>query len=102
MDVRTLTITRPGQLADMARAYRVSINGEVVGQIKRKEELRLQVPTDAFTLQAHIDWCTSLPLDVPAGTVPLAAEVANKHGLWKAQWAITHAKDDYLRLTIAT
>ncbi|MBM7066106.1 hypothetical protein [Actibacterium sp. 188UL27-1] len=87
-------------MADILRPYGIMLNGAPMGLIKRNARLELDVPSNPFVVQATIDWCSSLPLDVPAGDAPLTLRVSNTYGIWKANWAIKHAADTYLTLDL--
>lgn len=97
-NTRRLRIDRLGHAADMLRSYEIIVNEELAGEIKRNGVLEIAVPTEPFTVMAAIDWCSSRPVEVPAGDAPLTMQVANKHGIWKARWAMENAANDYLSL----
>jgi len=61
-----LTIQRDQGYADMARKYRVLLDGEEIGRIAHDEVLRREISDGPHVLQAKIDWCGSRPLKINA------------------------------------
>ena len=60
----TLLITRPRQFADIFRRYRVFVDDNEVGRIKRGGVLQVQVPDGDHAVVARIDWARSNFLNV--------------------------------------
>ena len=60
---------RANAYQDRARAYKVVLDGEEVGRVKRGESVSFDAAPGAHQLQLKIDWATSEPLsvDVVAG-----------------------------------
>lgn len=80
-----LTIKRGGGYSDMLRAYRIEIDGDVVGSIKRHQTRTFDVPEGMHKVRMRIDWCGSPIVDVPVG--PQGAELIcspNKYLPWLA------------------
>lgn len=51
----------------MLRTYRVHVDGEDVGGVRRGRELTVEIEPGVRTVTAHIDWCGSRPLTIAAG-----------------------------------
>ena len=49
---------------DRARAYKVMLDGEEMGRVKRGESVSFDAAPGAHQLQMKIDWATSEPLDI--------------------------------------
>ena len=58
-----------GGRRDLLRGYKVLLDDDQVGTIKRGQRLELPVAAGAHVLRLTIDWCTSRPLnlDLSAG-----------------------------------
>lgn len=54
---------------DLLRAYRILIDGQSVGLIRRGQVREITVAPGLHTIQLKIDWCNSqeLPMDIKAG-----------------------------------
>lgn len=50
---------RPGGQRDIFRAYRIIVDGEAVGKIKRGQSREIQVVPGAHSVMIAIDWGTS-------------------------------------------
>jgi hypothetical protein len=59
-----ITVKRGVTHADRSRAYEVKIDGKVVGRIRAKELLTVQVPSGSRSLTVQIDWCGSRAVDI--------------------------------------
>lgn len=49
---------------DVARAYRVLVDGAECGTVAHRGELRIPITPGHHRVQVKIDWCASAPLDV--------------------------------------
>jgi hypothetical protein len=49
---------------DRARAYKIMLDGQEVGKVKRGESVAVDAAPGAHQLQLKIDWAVSQPLDV--------------------------------------
>ena len=102
MPTGTLVITRPRQIADMMRRYRIILDGHEVGAIRRGEELRLDVPAGEHDVVARIDWTSSSPLRVRVdGGRETEIEVGSNVSGWRllaASYFITFGASQYLYL----
>lgn len=58
-----IEVTRPKQFADMARDYRLLVDGKEA-VIKRGTTQRITLPEGSKTLKASIDWCSSPEFNV--------------------------------------
>ena len=54
-----LRISRAGAWSDKSRAYRVRVDGQVVGEIRENAELVVPVAPGSRGVQLRIDWCSS-------------------------------------------
>src|SRR5262245_45996688 len=59
MQTGRLTIKRPSQFADRARAYRIFVDGAPAGTGKAGSEISLDLPPGEHEILARIDWCRS-------------------------------------------
>src|SRR5689334_6745922 len=59
MRTGTLIVTRPRQFADLLRHYRIVVDDQDVGTLKRCEELRIELPEGEHRMVARIDWARS-------------------------------------------
>lgn len=59
-----LTVTRPKQWKDKMRSYKVLISNQDAVSIESGQTFSLDVPNEAFTIQAKIDWTSSPILDL--------------------------------------
>jgi hypothetical protein len=55
---------RANAYQDRARAYKVMLDGEEVGRVKRGESVSFDAAPGAHQLQMKIDWATSEPVDI--------------------------------------
>jgi hypothetical protein len=54
-----LTLKRDSGYADRARAYKVVLDGKVIGEIRNGEEKTFEISSGAHELVIKIDWCSS-------------------------------------------
>ncbi|HUU02656.1 MAG TPA: hypothetical protein VM425_14545 [Myxococcota bacterium] len=54
-----IRITRDSGYADRIRAYKIVLDGNVIGEIRNGEQLELDVPPGKHKLHLKIDWCRS-------------------------------------------
>jgi len=60
-----VTVRRlPNRKADLWRAYKVHIDGEPVGKLRRREAQTYDVPPGAHAVRVTIDWATSPTVEV--------------------------------------
>lgn len=62
-----LCIVRGGGWQDALRSYKVFLDGQLVGELKRNSELALPVPQGLHTVQLRIDWLGSPEVAVRVG-----------------------------------
>jgi len=90
---------RLGGFVDMLRAYKLLVNGQEVGRIKRKSTLQVAVPVGSISIGARIDWCQAEPLELTLDAGETAVvEVVNTHGALKSGYAIVGGAWNYLTL----
>lgn len=62
MPAATLEIRREGRrYGDRLRAYRVVVDGERLGTVKRGETQGFEVEPGHHSVKLHLDWCRSRP-----------------------------------------
>ena len=54
-----IIITRDSGWVDRARAYKVSLDGKVIGKVKNGQEIQFDVPPGKHKLHLKLDWCRS-------------------------------------------
>jgi hypothetical protein len=105
MALGTLIIRRPNQYVDMARRYRIDVDGKSVVKIKRGEEMMLDVSVGEHRAVAKIDWCRSNFLDITIREdEPTEIEVSANHVARKVFgmiYYITFGRTEYLLLRIS-
>jgi hypothetical protein len=78
-----LTIRRDRGYTDKLREYHVWLDGIEVGQIRERDELRLEVPSGSHVLVARIDWCGSRPLRFEVGSADTVGLVRSALRGWR-------------------
>ena len=58
-----IRITRDSGYADRIRAYKIVLDGNVIGEIRNGEQLELDLPPGKHQLHLKIDWCRSNVVD---------------------------------------
>ena len=79
-----IIVRRGGGWVDGARAYKIVIDGMILGKVSKNGTLRLKVPAGEHEVIARVDWCGSPPVQLslkPGEVVELG--VVNGYGLWK-------------------
>lgn len=92
-------IHRGKQFADAARAYRIFVDDEEKGEIRRGETTDFFVPEGAHTIQLIVDWCSSPEIEFsasPEETVEF--ECGNNTKGFFTMYYIMFAPNDYLWL----
>ncbi len=91
---------RAGGWTDRARAYKLMIDGEECGRIKRNSSLAVDLPAGRHRITARIDWCSGnvVTVDLDEGGM-VEIDVSNPHGPWRSQFVLTSTPDTYLALT---
>ena len=96
----TVRVVRPqGGWRDLARAYRIEVDGQPRGKVRRGETLEIGVSAGRHVVQARIDWTGSreLVVEVAAGSaVTCRVEPAGHPGQALAQ---AGSIDTYLALS---
>ena len=62
-DQTQITVRRTTSYADRLRAYKVKIDGVVVGSIRARESVTIPVVPGRHSLTLRIDWCGSEQID---------------------------------------
>ena len=86
----TVTFTRGHHYPDRLRAYKVLVDGEVVGRLRAGQTIEVDVQPGLHVVQARIDWCRSAPLEVNVG--PRGAMLHVRTGMpgWKILLSILY------------
>lgn len=58
-----IRIKRDSGFADRLRAYKVVLDGEVIGEISNDQQIELDAAPGKHQIQLKIDWCTSNRVD---------------------------------------
>lgn len=78
-----IQFSRPRQPFDLARRYRIVVDGAKVGGIWESERKSLRLPDAAQKLYAKIDWARSPVLDLSTlKPCPVTLEVSNAMPGW--------------------
>ena len=67
-NMATIKIKRKSHLMNMARNYKIFIDGEFVGKISNGATAEFPVTAGKHTVTAKIDWCSSPTVSVEVGT----------------------------------
>ncbi|GEM_PF-385928 len=106
MQTGPLIIRRPNQYPDRIRRYRVYVDGSLVGTLKAREELALNLPTGEHEIVARIDWCGSNTLRVniraEEATEIEVSSNAMKGAGFLALYYVTFGHSKYLTLRLAS
>lgn len=98
-----IVISRPKQFADLIRDYKILVDGQEVAVIGAGKKIQLQLPENASTLVAKIDWCGSNEISVSELVHDVELEVKNSfaHLIWfpfVPMYYIVFARHKYLQL----
>ena len=92
-------IHRASQYADAVRGYRIYVDGEEKGEIRRGGSEDFFVPEGTHRLQLKIDWCGSPEIEFSAGAEETVEfECGNNTKGFFAMYYILFAPNDYLWL----
>ena len=93
-------IHREKQLADAARAYRIFVDDEEKGEIRRGETADFFVPEGTHRIQLIIDWCSSPEIEFTASAEETVEfECGNNTKGFFAMYYIMFKPHDYLWLS---
>jgi hypothetical protein len=84
-DQAQITVRRTTSYADRLRAYKVTVDGIVVGSLSALETMTLSVSPGKHSLTLRIDWCGSPQIDFDAQP---GQEVAFECGSSLAGWRL--------------
>ena len=95
-----LRVLRPGGgYADRLRAYKIYVDDNLAGTIRRNSVLEVEIPSGDHVVRATIDYGRSAPLKITAASSEIIEiEVSNHWGTILILWAITFGFDSYLSL----
>ncbi|MBI1364729.1 MAG: hypothetical protein GC153_02065 [Alphaproteobacteria bacterium] len=100
-----ITLSRPKQSADSARAYLVKADGRLAAYLRAGETKEIVIPDGARAITAHMDWAKSNALDAtrlyPGAKIRVSNRIAD--AAWApflAMIAFLVAPQNYLKLEI--
>jgi hypothetical protein len=104
MRLTQLTVTRPRQYADRVRAYKMFLDGQLVGEIRANQTVKVNVPPGVTRFQAKVDWCMSKPFFLDGLSDGDVIETRNSfsHKLWIPFIPIIYSlfkRDEYIALS---
>jgi len=97
----TIRVTRGSYFSDMARAYKIFIDGVHCGNIKDSEVVEFPVDYGRHEICAKIDWCRSNRLFVEVNSSTVDIEVGPSAVGWRFLFTlvyITFLRHKYLWL----
>ncbi len=86
-----ILLNRAAQLADMLRAYKIIVDGQQVGTIRRGRQVRVDVAPGRHSIWLRIDWTESNKLDFVSDGSPLELECGSNFAGWRALLGVKHA-----------
>jgi hypothetical protein len=84
-------LRRAAQVADMLRAYKIFVDGEEVGTIRRGKEVSLDVAPGEHSIWLRIDWAESNKLDILSDGSRLELECGSNFAGWRTFLGVAHA-----------
>ena len=98
----SLTVVRDSGYADRMRAYKVILDGAIIGEIRNGETKDFLVAPGEHQLSLKIDWCGSKAIAFTAaeGDTPVFHAKSNLRGLkvMAALWFVLFDRRSYLLL----
>jgi cold shock CspA family protein len=98
-----IRITRESGYADVLRAYKVVLDGKVIGTIRDGQQVEFDVAPGRHQLQLKIDWCRSniVDFEVDGGTVEFecGSNVGGCNGMM-AIYYVVFLSGEYLWLRV--
>ncbi len=88
-DQAQITVRRTTNYPDRLRAYKVKVDGVVVGSVRARKSVTIPITPGKHSLVLQIDWCGSEPIDfdVQSGEHVLF-ECGNSHAGWRIIFAL--------------
>ena len=83
-------LKRASEIADMLRTYKIVIDGNEVGTIRRGKEVTFEVAPGQHRMWLRIDWCESNALDFASDGTPLEFECGSNFRGWRAFLGVKH------------
>jgi hypothetical protein len=83
-------LRRASQVADWLRAYKVIVDGEEVGSIRRGQEAVFDLAPGPHRMSLRIDWAGSNELELVSDGAPLELECGSNFAGWRAFLGIKH------------
>lgn len=97
-----IRIKRESGFKDSLRAYKIVMDGEIIGGIENGQVVDLNVPPGKHQLFLKIDWCRSNSIDFVCGQNIVEFECGNNIRGWRILFGIIYAtflRNKYLWLT---
>ena len=85
-----IRIKRDSGYADRIRAYKIVLDGNVIGEIKNGQQLELNVPRGKHQLHLKIDWCRSNVVDFEMNDNTIEFECGSNLGGFKIVFSILY------------
>lgn len=85
---------------DRYRAYEIVVNGEVRAQIRRGEQVTVEVDPGQVDAHLRIDWCKSRPVKLNLALGQVALITCRPRSLFTALYGVTVGRNDYIQLDV--
>src|SRR5947209_11186025 len=98
-----IRVERNKSMTDALRAYKVIVDGETVGKLRRGKSVRVEVAPGSHEVWMKVDWTKSAPIELelhPGEEAMLLCAPNRKplEGGARALKKVTVGKDSYIRL----
>jgi hypothetical protein len=102
-ETAVIHVERNKKMGDAMRAYKVVVDGETAGKVRRGKTVSVDVAPGSHEVWMKIDWTKSRPIEVElqAGeeaTLLCAPNRSALEGSGRALWKTTVGKDSYINL----
>ncbi len=98
-----ITIRRASEFRDRLRAYKIVLDGGVVGSVRTGQKVEISVPPGKHRLYLKIDWCRSNVIEFESNGDNIEFECGNSLQSWRILLIylyITFLCDKYLWLKV--
>lgn len=85
---------------DRYRAYEVIVNGEPRADLKRGEQISLEVDPGHVQIQLRIDWCKSRPIEMDLSLGQEAQITCRPRTILTVFYGVTFGRDNYMQLEV--
>jgi len=83
-------LKRADQFADLLRAYKIMVDDQQVGTIRKGKEVSFDVAPGQHSIWLRIDWAESNKLDFVSDGSPLELECGSNFAGWRAFLGVQH------------